>query len=75
MILLTPGQVANHKNEVLMKKQMRFDHPSNFFSRIFFIMFSQPEVERKFQQKKFSKKTRQTAASIPGWIDAASTMG
>ena len=47
-----------------MKKQMRFDHPSNFL-----------EVERKFQQKKFSKKTRQTAASIPGWIDAASTMG
>ena len=33
------------KNEVLMKKQMRFDHPSNFL-----------EVERKFQQKSFQKK-------------------
>ena len=33
------------------------------------------EVDRKFQQKKVFKKNRQTAASILGWIDAASTMG
>ena len=33
------------------------------------------EVDRKFQQKKVLKKTRQIAGAIPGWIDAASTMG
>ena len=31
------------------------------------------EVDRKFQQKKVLKKTRQIAGAIPGWIDAAST--
>ena len=33
------------------------------------------EVDRKFQQKKVFKKTRQITGAIPGWIDAASTMG
>ena len=32
------------------------------------------KVDRKFEHKKFFKKTRQVAASIPGWIDAASTI-
>ena len=39
-------------------------------------MFNMPEVDQKFEQKSFqNKNTCQTAASIPGWIDAASTMG
>ena len=33
------------------------------------------ELDRKFQQKKFKKKTRQIAGAIQGWIDATSTMG
>ena len=37
-------------------------------------MFSLPEVDRKFEQKSFQKKTHQIAPSIPGWIDAASTI-
>ena len=36
-------------------------------------MFSLPEVDRKFEQKKvFKIKTRQIAGAILGWIDAAS---
>ena len=48
------------KNEVLMKKQMRFNHPSNFFLRIFFIMFSQPEVEWTFQPGDHTNKGTST---------------
>ena len=36
--------------------------------------FSLPKVDRKFEQKSFQKKIRQIAASIPDWIDAASTI-
>ena len=55
------------KNDVLMKKHMRFDQPTNFSGRKW------KQIEN-FKNKEFIK-SRQIAGAIPGWIDAASTMG